>query len=90
MDVTQLLRAGGAAEQPTAVTGYISTSRPAPASFVDPVWVMVPEFSIDYAYGPCDWPAIHGATLPAQGAKALLLFDQNNAPTVVSWQGVHS
>lgn len=88
---TQLLGTGSApAPARAVVTGYISTLQPAPTSFDDPVYVIIPERSIDSPYGPCRWPAIHGSTLPAQGAEALLAFDQAGLPIVVWWDGEQS
>jgi hypothetical protein len=71
------------------VSGYVSKSKPAPASFGDPVWVIVPSHSLEVAI-PSEWGAIHGATLPAQGALVTLVYDENDTGVVVWWAGVHS
>ena len=72
---------------PRVISGYISKSRPAPASFTDPVYVIAEDHSEDRPYGPMAWPAIHGATMPAQGSACVFVMDQNNTPTLVSWKG---
>lgn len=89
-DVTQGLRQPSSVPPPQLVSGYVSTSRPAPAAFGDPAYVVVPEFSLDYSYGPCKWGEIHGASLPQQGADVLLAFDHRGTPIVVWWDGPHS
>lgn len=71
------------------VSGYVSKSKPAPASFSDPVWVIVPAHSLEVAI-PCEWGAIHGATLPAQGAQVTVVYDESDTGVVVWWAGVHS
>jgi len=88
--VTEGLRRAAPVAQPPIVAGYVSPSRPAPAGFADPVWVIVPSHSIDTPYGPCDWPAIHGATKPAQGSPVWLAFDNDGTPIVIFWAGAHT
>jgi hypothetical protein len=91
MDLSQLLRGDGApGAQPPLVSGHVSSARAAPAGFEDPVWVIVPSHSIDRPYGPCAWPAIHGATLPVHGTPVWVAFDEHNVPVVVSWTGTHT
>lgn len=82
-------RAAPTGHAPIAV-GYVSRSRPAPRGFEDPIWVIVPSHSVEVAYGPCAWPAIHGSTLPAQGTPVWLGFDNEGTPVVLSWTGAHS
>lgn len=89
-DVTESLNTAQPIGHPPVVVGYVSRSRPAPASFDLPVWVIVPSHSVDRVYGPLAWPAIHGATLPAQGASVWLAFDDNGTPIVLSWVGLHT
>jgi hypothetical protein len=76
-------------QQPPVVVGYVSTSRPAPKSFDDPVFVLVTNHSAEHVYGPLDWPAIHGQTMPAQGSPIWLAFDDNGTPLVVWWKALY-
>lgn len=77
-------------DQRTVVDGFVSTTHPAPTSFADQLFVVVPEYSTTQAFGPCDWGAIHGTTLPAQGAKVVIVFDEREVPVVVGWAGAFS
>lgn len=65
------------------LAGTIAT--PAPESFTDELWVLLPEFSDERPFGPCQWGAIHGAGLPAAGAKCVLAFDDEETPVVIWW-----
>lgn len=88
VNTTQLLAStGDPIEQPVLVRGYVSTIRPAPLSFSEPVWVIVPGYSTDRPLGPCEWPAIHGSSLPLQGAECVVGFDDQHKPTLVWWAG---
>lgn len=90
VNTTQLLAStGDPIEQPVLVRGYVSTVRPAPISFSEPVWVIVPGYSTDRPLGPCEWPAIHGASLPLQGAECVVGFDDQHKPTLVWWSGAY-
>jgi hypothetical protein len=75
--------------QRSVVGGYVSRSKPAPASFDAPMWVIVPSHSTEVAI-PCAWGAIHGATMPAQGTPVTVVYDDNEVAVVVWWKGVHS
>jgi len=87
-DVTQLLR-GDATPQPQrqAVSGYVSPNKTAPAAFGDPLYVILPTYDPTRTWGPCKWGAAEGSTLPAQGAEVLVIFDDQNVPVVVWWEG---
>lgn len=88
MDTTALLRsAGDPIGLPPVARGYILK---APLTFDEPVWVILPEGSTERPYGPCEWGAIHGATLPATGAACVVVFDEQEHPTIVYWEGVHT
>lgn len=80
----------GASEQRLVVDGYVSSTHPAPATFTAPLYVVVPEHSTTVPLGPCDWGAIHGTTLPAQGAACVVVFDEREVPVVVWWEGAQS
>lgn len=88
-DVTELLHAGGSSQR-MVVGGYVSKDRPAPSGFADQLWVILPEYSVDRPFGPCEWGAIHGKTLPVQGARVVIVFDDREIPVVVWWQGIYS
>jgi hypothetical protein len=67
--------------------GQVSRLQPAPLSFNDPLYVVLPDYSVDHAFKIDDWPAIHGATLPALGADVLVLIDDRNNKRVAWWAG---
>jgi len=90
VDVTEGLRSAGPVGHPAIVAGYVSNLRPAPRSFDDPVWVVVPSHAQERVYGPCAWPASHGNTIPSQGTEIWLGFDNDGSPLVLSWAGSHS
>lgn len=89
-DTTELLRDGAPTPQRPVCGGYVSRNQPAPTSFADDLWVILPEYSLERPYGPCEWGAIHGASLPAQEARVVVVFDDRNIPVVVWWQGEHT
>lgn len=80
----------GRPEHPPVVEGYVSRSKPAPAAFSDPLWVIIPGYSTESPYPCTEWVACHGKTLPAQGARAVVTFGEEGVPTVVFWAGVYS
>lgn len=67
------------------LSGYVSTQRPVPDGFDDPVWVIVPSHGAQTPYGPLSWPATNGSTLPVANDPVLLAMDDNGTPWVVSW-----
>lgn len=85
-----LITGAGPTDHPPVVPGYISRSKPAPASFAAPMWVIVPAYSTDSPYLCRQWGAIHGNTLPAQGAAVTVVMDIEDIPTVVWWAGEHT
>jgi hypothetical protein len=89
-DPVELLRSGAPPPLRPVVSGYVSRNRTAPATFNDQLWVILPEYSLERPFGPCEWGAIHGATLPAQGARVTVVFDDQDVPVVVWWAGAHS
>jgi hypothetical protein len=95
--VTELLQSrGDPIEQSPIVRGEISTNRPAPTGFPkvgseeNLLWVVTAETSVDRPLGPCWWNADHGVTLPAQGAKCVLVMDNKGIATVIWWAANHS
>ena len=91
MDVRQLV--GG---RPTGLQaqqimfGQVSQNQPAPASFNDPVFVLVPAISMETPYGPLSWPATHGRTLPGPGDSMVLALDERGVVHVIAWDGAYS
>jgi hypothetical protein len=95
VDLTQGLRQASPIGPPPPggreiAVGYVSALQPLPATFDDPVWVIVPAHSSERLYGPLAWPAIHGATLPTARTAMWVAFDADGTPLVVSWTGTHS
>jgi hypothetical protein len=80
---------GTAITERALAPGYVSTARPAPTSFTEPVWVILPEHSTE-APIPCAWGAEHGTTLPAQGDRVIVGFPggENDVPVILWWEGV--
>lgn len=73
--------------QQQLIWGQVSTSQPAPASFTSPLYVTRPRWSTDYYWALTNWPACHGATLPAAGAECLLTIDTAGNLRCVWWDG---
>lgn len=71
------------------VSGYISTEQPAPTNFNANAHVVIPSHNPEGSTALA-WPAIHGNTMPAQGAQALVAYDQNSTPFLIWWAGTHS
>lgn len=88
-DPRHLLNGGGAPGQRQVVYARVSTLQPAPGAFTDPLFITLP-YDPDRSIKIENWPVIHGATLPALGADALLVFDDLGNPRVVWWDGIHS
>jgi hypothetical protein len=86
--VNTINRSDPTPERPV-VGGYVSRSREAPKSFSDPLWVIVPGYSTETPY-KCEWAALHGKTLPAQGARVVVDIDDNDVPTAVFWSGEYT
>jgi hypothetical protein len=82
-----LINDAGPVEHPPVVDGYVSRNKPAPSAFSDSLWVIVPGGSTAAPYRCERWGAIHGATLPAQGADVSLSMSQAGIPTVLWWAG---
>jgi hypothetical protein len=74
----------------TRIYGQVSTHKPAPSNFSDPVYVVIPQWHDTYFYQFNDWPADHGNTLPAQGADCLIEIDDQRNMWLVRWKGAHS
>lgn len=49
----------------------------------DPVYVIVPDFDETLELGPCRWLQLPGTL--ARGDECLLVFDNDRAPWIVSW-----
>lgn len=73
------------------VDGEVSNLQATPRTFTDQLFVIVSEYSTTVPFGPCEWGAIHGRTLPAQGAKCRMTFDpETGVPIIVWWEGTQS
>lgn len=76
--------------QQTISFGMVDPRMPAPTSFDDPLYVIQPDWSSDYFFIINGWPAIHGVTLPAQGAEVLMIKDPRMNWRVVWWDGSYT
>ena len=71
----------------TLVSGVVSANQPAPASFSDPLWVLVPSIDAATAISFAVWPRLHGTSLPQPGALVLVAIDEKGGKSVVRWDG---
>ena len=69
------------------VSGYVSTEQPAPASFTDPLYVVIGSVSSEISFEFQYWPVLHGNTLPVAGTVVRLGYDDNRVPYVAGWDG---
>jgi hypothetical protein len=67
------------------LSGYVSLNQPAPASFSDPVFVIVPSHDPSDAIGPLTWSADHGSLLPVQGTTVVVGLDEYGQFHLLSW-----
>jgi len=68
-------------------TPYFGTFvAPAPSSFSDPVYVLIPEIDPLQPWPAINtWPQSHGTTLPAVGGSCMLAFDNRRNLWLVAW-----
>ncbi len=66
---------------------YAEVIAPAPPSFTSPLYVVMPDWSVDFPLTITDWPAVHGSTLPIVGNAATLLIDSRGVYRCVWWDG---
>lgn len=92
MDLRSLAgaRPTGRGRTNTIASGYVSLEQPAPTTFNDTLYVIVPVHSPEIAIPFDYWPASHGATLPIAGNPVRVEYDQDGAPSVSSWDGPYS
>lgn len=76
-----------AVAQRAATAVYAEVVSPAPASFVDPLFVVMPDWSVDFPIVITDWPAVHGTTLPLVDDAVLLVTDNRGISRCVWWDG---
>lgn len=81
-----LVNNSGHPSHPPIVDGYVSKFKPAPTSFGQPVWVVIPSYSIDTPY-LCNWAALRGSAMPPQGARCQVAMSLEDVPTVIWWEG---
>ena len=69
-----------------AAVAYTSVVTTAPGFVGDELFVTIADATGGFhETGPCYWTA-NGVALPSLGSIALVIFDNNNSPWVVSWQ----
>lgn len=52
----------------------------------DPVMVTIPAFDENLRWGPCPWmPRGNSITFPTRGDAALVMFDNERTPWIISW-----
>lgn len=85
-----LLQGAVAQTPPQVLFGKVSPNRSAPASFSDPLEVVIPQWRPDYYWTITNWPACHGNTLPSQGADCVLVMDDQRNLWCLFWTGAHS
>ena len=47
--------------------------------------VMLPELSLDTEFGPCFWQSRDSTTLPNQGDRCCVMFDNRGQPWIFAW-----
>lgn len=67
---------------------YAEVTTPAPTTFADTLFVILPDWSSDFPLAIAGWNAAHGQTLPAPGAAALLIVDSRGLTRCVWWDGL--
>lgn len=82
-----LLQGAAGPQPPQIIQGNVHA---APASFNDTLKVEFPNWQTGYFWNVTDWPACHGATLPAAGAECLLLIDDRRNLRCVWWDGIYA
>jgi hypothetical protein len=80
---------GGRPQRSQITEATVSSDHAAPSHFSDPLYVQAP-WNPNVAWTITRWPAIHGATLPAQGAFCVLLVTDNGNRICTWWDGEHS
>lgn len=50
-----------------------------------PAYVILPDYSMDFRWGPCRWQARGSVTFPQIGDEALVMFDNRMNPWVIAW-----
>ena len=51
-----------------------------------PVMVTIPAFDANLQWGPCRWmPRGNSVTFPVRGDQALVIFDNERTPWIISW-----
>lgn len=90
MSVLNLMPHALSQGKPSQIYGELSTVRPAPRQFTDPMFVIIPEWNPDLVFTVSSWPALYGATLPSAGAECLLEFDDQSNLRVTWWNGVYT
>lgn len=61
---------------------------PAPTAFTDPLYVILPDWSVDIPLTITDWPAAHGDTLPLVGDTVDVLVNNRGEYRCVGWTGL--
>lgn len=76
--------------QPTfqILSGTVSRQQPAPASFTDPLYVVLDTSMIPVVF--TTWPRLHGDTLPVAGTTVQVVYTPDGVPHLVGWDAVTS
>jgi hypothetical protein len=69
--------------------GEVSHAQPLPTSFSQPLYVVQPDFTVDYYFTiPAgQWFAANGAVMPTAGVPCLLILDNRGSMWCVAWGG---
>lgn len=86
MDLRELNFLGPQAPpQGQLVTAQISLNQPLPESFNDPLYLVIPGWTVTPFFTLNSWPACHGETLPSPGDAVLLIRDDENNYRCIWW-----
>jgi hypothetical protein len=83
MDVRTVVNGQPAPRAGHILSGTVSTQQPAPASFTDPLYVVLDQSMIPVVFTA--WPRSHGDTLPVAGDLVVVGFTQDDVPHVFGW-----
>lgn len=75
-----------ASASPRVTLAYAEVTTPLPLAFSDPLYVVMPDWSIDFSFAFSDWAPTHMITLPEAGDPALLARDSRGVQRL-AWLG---
>lgn len=53
--------------------------------FSDKAYILLPDFDATKRFGPCFWQSRDDITLPQEGDRCSVMFDNRQQPWVIAW-----